>query len=72
MLKGHEESQLEVAQLKNKMAIEIERSLHLTEERDRLLSQLLARGDHLAQLRMTIAQVTAQMNELHSLHSELS
>lgn len=70
-LKGHEESQLEVAQLKNKMVTETEQSLHLTKERDRLLSQLLDQGDYLAQLRMAAARVTAKINELHSLHLRL-
>lgn len=67
-----EASQLEVAQLRNKVATKIVQSLHAIEEKDQLVSHFLARGSHLARLWMAIAQVTAQMVELYSLHSVVS
>lgn len=68
-LKGHEESQLEVTQLKSDMASATEKSLHLTNERDQLHSHLLDQGDHLAHLQVATTHVLAQVNALHSLHS---
>lgn len=46
-LKGCEESQLEIAQPKNKLVAETEQGLHLTKKKDWLFSQLLAWGYHL-------------------------
>lgn len=67
-----EATQGEIAQLRNKVVVEIERSLYAIEERDRALYHLLERGVLLACVQVKASHCITQLMKLKMVASEIS